>query len=192
MIKADMFFQEVKAFREGGFLLKGGGLCSGLLLSSAAGGSQAAEKIPATPNANTFVGETHSDVGSLFPMIQSEAVKSKFPLSFSDSKFKKLRPWKKSARQKVLELLHYSPEHCDPRAEVVERVDKGDYIREKIYFNTTPSIRVPAYLLLPKNARKRSPAIVALHDHGGFYLWGKEKLVETEDEPAVLKNWRKT
>jgi len=36
------------------------------------------------------------------------------------------------------------------------------------------------------------PAIVALHDHGGFYLWGKEKLVETEDEPPVLKDWRKT
>jgi dienelactone hydrolase len=192
VIKADMFFQESEGVSRRNFLLKGGGLCSGLLLSSAAGGSQAAEKIPAMPNANTFVGETHSDVGSLFPMIQSEAVKSKFPLSFSDSKFKKLRPWKKSARKKVLELLHYSPERCDPRAEMVERVDKGDYIREKIYFNTTPSIRVPAYLLIPKNTRKRSPAIVALHDHGGFYLWGKEKLVETEDEPAVLKNWRKT
>jgi dienelactone hydrolase len=192
VIKADMFFQESEGVSRRRFLLKGGGLCSGFLLSSASGGSQAAEKIPATPNANSSVGETHSDVGSLFPMIQSEAVKSKFPLSFSDSKFKKLRPWKKSARKKVLELLHYSPERCDPRAEMVERVDKGDYIREKIYFNTTPSIRVPAYLLIPKNARKRSPAIVALHDHGGFYLWGKEKLVETEDEPAVLKSWRKT
>ena len=37
---------------------------------------------------------------------------------------------------------------------------------------------------------ERRPAIVALHDHGGFYLWGKEKLVETEDEPQVLKKWR--
>ena len=30
-----------------------------------------------------------------------------------------------------------------------------------------------------------APAIVALHDHGGMYFWGKEKLVETADEHPV-------
>jgi dienelactone hydrolase len=35
------------------------------------------------------------------------------------------------------------------------------------------------------------PAVVALHDHGGFYLWGKEKLVDTEDEHAALGDFRK-
>jgi dienelactone hydrolase len=34
------------------------------------------------------------------------------------------------------------------------------------------------------------PAIVALHDHGGFYLWGKEKLVETPGEHAVLSEFK--
>ncbi len=100
-----------------------------------------------------------------------------------------MKRWKKEARGKLLELLHYSPEKCDPQAEVVERTDKGDYVREKIYFNTAPSIRVPAYVLVPKRDGKL-PAIVALHDHGGFYLWGKEKLVETEDEAPILKKWR--
>jgi dienelactone hydrolase len=32
---------------------------------------------------------------------------------------------------------------------------------------------------------------VALHDHGGFYLWGKEKLVETEDESPVLADFKR-
>jgi len=103
-----------------------------------------------------------------------------------------VKRWKPTARAKLLELLHYSPAACAAAAEVVERMDKGEYVREKIYFNTTAAIRLPAYLLVPKNARKRLPAIVALHDHGGFYLWGKEKLVETEDEPPVLKDWRKS
>jgi hypothetical protein len=119
-------------------------------------------------------------------------VKSDFPLSFLHSRFKNLKRWKQTAREKFLELLHYSPPRCDPAAEVVERIDRGDYVREKIYFNTTPSIRVPAYLLVPKGARKKLPAVVALHDHGGFYLWGKEKLVETDDEAPALKNWRTT
>jgi len=136
--------------------------------------------------------KTNSDVGSLFPIIQSEAIKGDFPLSFLNGQFRSVKSWKSKARGKLLELLHYSPQRCDPKAEIVERVDKGDFVREKIYFNTTPAIRVPAYLLLPKRNGKRMPAIVALHDHGGFYLWGKEKLVETEDEPPVLKDWRKT
>jgi dienelactone hydrolase len=31
---------------------------------------------------------------------------------------------------------------------------------------------------------------VALHDHGGFYYWGKEKLVETDKEHTMLKAYR--
>ena len=69
-------------------------------------------------------------------------------------------------------------------------MDKGDYIRERIYFNTTPDIRVPAYLLIPKAGKLPAPAIVALHDHGGFYLWGKEKLVEMENEHPVLTDFK--
>jgi len=50
---------------------------------------------------------------------------------------------------------------------------------------------VPAYVLIPKNVKLPAPGIVALHDHGGFYLWGKEKLVETEDEHPVLGNFKR-
>jgi dienelactone hydrolase len=169
------------------FLARSSGLCSGTLLAMASGNSSAAEKAGQvlTPSAG-------ADVGSLFSVIQGEAVQSDFPLSFLSKRFKSAKRWKQSARAKVFELLHYSPQRCDPAAEVVERSDQGDYVREKIYFNTTPAIRVPAYLLIPKKGLKRMPAIVALHDHGGFYLWGKEKLVPTEEEPVVLKNWRKT
>ena len=76
-------------------------------------------------------------------------------------------------------------------AETVERVDCGDYVREKVWFNTTPDVRVPAFVLVPKNAPKRAPAIVALHDHGGFYLWGKEKIVEMPDEHPVLTDFKR-
>src|SRR5216117_3952593 len=77
--------------------------------------------------------KTESDVGSLFPFIQSQAVKSDFPLSFLNPRFKSAKAWKRKARGKLLELLHYAPPECAPRPEIVERIDKGDYIREKIY-----------------------------------------------------------
>jgi dienelactone hydrolase len=165
-----------------GFLAKSGLACSSAWLAANSLGPTAAQELPPPVKSD-------SDVGSLFPIIRSEAIKGEFPLSFLNPKFRNVNRWKKEARGKLLELLHYSPEKCDHRAEVVERVDKGDYIREKIYFNTTPAIRVPAYLLVPKREGKL-PAIVALHDHGGFYLWGKEKLVELEGEAPVLKKWR--
>src|SRR6266478_2446804 len=135
--------------------------------------------------------KTGSDVGSLFPFIQSRAVKSDFSLSFLNPRFKSYRAWKRRARGKLLELLHYAPAPCDPQPEIVERSDNGNYIQEKIYFHTTPDIRVPAYLLIPKQAKLPAPAIVALHDHGGFYLWGKEKLVETENEHPVLTDFKR-
>jgi dienelactone hydrolase len=135
--------------------------------------------------------KTESDVGSLFPFIQSQAVKSDFSLSYLNPKFKSYQAWKRQARGKLLELLHYAPAPCDPRPEIVERIDKGTYILEKISFNTTPDIRVPAYLLIPKQGKFPAPAIVALHDHGGFYFWGKEKLVEAENEHPVLTDFKR-
>ena len=134
---------------------------------------------------------SNSDVGSLFPFIQSQ-VRTDFPLSYLDARFQDVNAWKQAARGKVLELLHYRPEKAHPEAESVEEQDQGEYIREKIYFNTTPDIRVPAYLLIPKKARQQpAPGIIALHDHGGFYLWGKEKLVETADEHPSLTEFKK-
>lgn len=133
---------------------------------------------------------TGSDVGSLFPFIQSQAMKGEFPLSFLNPQFRELASWKKSARGKLLELLHYAPAPCAPAAETVARDDCGNYVRDKVWFNTTPDVRVPAFVLVPKNLPKRAPAIVALHDHGGFYLWGKEKIVEMPGEHPVLTDFK--
>lgn len=134
---------------------------------------------------------TGSDIGSLFPFIQSQAVTGEFPLSFLRDEFGDLAAWKRQARGKLLELLHYAPPRCDPKPEVVERVDRGDYFRETVYFHTTPDLRVPAAVLIPKKAKLPAPALVALHDHGGFYFWGREKLVEVADEHPVLTEFKR-
>jgi dienelactone hydrolase len=135
--------------------------------------------------------ELDSDIGSLYPFVQSQAIAGEFPLSFLQGDFKDLASWKRKARGLLLELLHYAPPRCDPRPETVQRMDRGDYLEEKVHFNTTPDVRVPGYVLIPKRVRLPAPAIAALHDHGGFYLWGKEKLVEREDEHPVLTEFKR-
>jgi dienelactone hydrolase len=141
----------------------------------------ASEELTASP--------TGSDVGTLYPFIRSQAAQGQPSLSFLRDEFPDAASWQPRARGKLLELLHYAPPPCDPRPEVVESVDRGDYVREKVYFNTTPDIRVPAYVLVPKQ-RRPAPALVALHDHGGFYFWGKEKLVDLDDEHPVLTRFK--
>jgi len=136
-------------------------------------------------------GEVDSDIGSLYPFVQSQAVQGEFPLSFLRPEFVDLPAWKRQARGKLQELLHYAPPPCDPRPETVERIDRGEYVQEKVYFNTTPDVRVPAYVLVPKSARRPAPGIVALHDHGGFYVWGKEKLLELDGEHPVLTDFKR-
>lgn len=134
----------------------------------------------------------NAQMGSLYPFVRSTADRSALELSFLNERFKDTQAWKQEGRAKVLSLLQYSPPHCEPTVEVVERVDCGEYIREKLYFNTTPDVRVPAYLLLPKGEAKRRPAIVALHDHGAFFVWGKEKVVATENEHPALTEFKRT
>lgn len=179
-----MFPEPDSAISRRDFLVKTGVLSSAALLARNSSAADAARSAPLSAYS-----KSNSDVGSLFPVIEAQAVRGEFPLSYLNPKFRNLQRWKREARGKLLQLLHYAPEKCDPRPEVVEKVDLGDFVREKIYFNTTPEIRVPAYLLIPKRTGKM-PAIVALHDHGGFYLWGKEKLVEVEGEAPILKKWR--
>src|SRR5690606_27897329 len=50
---------------------------------------------------------------------------------------------------------------------------------------------VPAFVLVPKGRTGPAPAVVVLHDHGGMYLWGKEKVVDLADEHPVLADFKR-
>ena len=80
---------------------------------------------------------TGAETGNLYPFMEALAKKSDFSLSFLSREYNSIEEFKKITREKFFELLHYKPENVDFNPEVVERVDKGDYIREKVYFNTT-------------------------------------------------------
>lgn len=160
-------------------------------LVMAAGNPLRPEAKAASTSAPVQGKNTDADIGSLFPFVKSQAVQGEFPLSFLNAKYRSVRKWKKLARGKLLELLHYSPASCSPAPETLERIDCGDYVRERVVFNTTPDVRVPAFVLVPKNVPVPAPAVVALHDHGGFYLWGKEKIVALPNENPVLQDFRK-
>jgi dienelactone hydrolase len=131
-----------------------------------------------------------SELGNLYPFIKQEQQRTRQRLAYLNRKPKNLEAWKHEARKAIFAALAYRPEPCQPRAEIFERVDKGDYVRERLTFRTAPAVEVPAYLLIPKRAKLPAPAVLALHDHGGFYYWGKEHIIETENEHPALAQYR--
>jgi dienelactone hydrolase len=132
------------------------------------------------------------DLGSLFADLEALAGDSRYPDSFLGGRFRSLAEFHTAVRPKVFELLGYRPEKVDPKAEVVERVDCGDHVRERVTFATAPRARVPAYVLVPKGLTKPAPAVVDLHSHGGMFLFGKEKVVDLgRNHPAMEEYHRR-
>jgi dienelactone hydrolase len=133
---------------------------------------------------------TNSHIGNLYPFIQKQADRSTFELSFLRGTFPDLATWQKAARARVLQQLFYLPEPVAPVPDIVRREDRGDYVEESLTFQTTPDLRVPACVLLPKTTKRPAPGVLLLHCHGGFYVWGKEKVVEHDDEHPVLREFK--
>lgn len=72
------------------------------------------------------------------------------------------------------------PEPIDPSLEVAEEVDCGSHTRLRLYFDSSPGVAVPAYLLVPKGLRpgEKRPGLLAAHGHGdGRVNDGKDDLV---------------
>ncbi len=129
-------------------------------------------------------------IGNLYSFVQKQADSSRLELSFLQARYQDLAAWQKVARARVLERLCYSPPVTPPAVEIVRRTEREDHIEEYLTFQTTPDLRVPAYLLLPRQAPRPAPAVVVLHCHGGAYVWGKEKVVAVENEHPALTDFK--
>jgi dienelactone hydrolase len=64
--------------------------------------------------------------------------------------------------------------------------EKDGLLGEEISWSVGYGPRTHAWLIKPVNAKGRLPGIVALHDHGAFKYFGKEKIAEGIEEPDVI------
>ena len=100
-----------------------------------------------------------------------------------------VKAWEKQRqeiRQQLWSLLGKLPPRLkSPKEEIVQREDRGDYLLEKFQFDNGAGATVPGYLLLPKNTKEKSPAVLYCHWHGGQYDVGKEELFRTNALPEA-------
>lgn len=134
----------------------------------------------------TFAQEEQYDVGQYYPMLQNYADERAMSLSFLSNEWPDVDLWRRQGREKMQELLAFSPKSVPLDEKILETVEKKDYIRYKVRYSTTLLRKTEAFLLVPKGLKKPAPAIIALHDHSGFYYYGKEKITETENNPEIL------
>jgi dienelactone hydrolase len=91
--------------------------------------------------------------------------------------------------REVLGFSHGLEQPQDVRVE--RRWERGGVEGEEISWWVGYGPRTYAWLLKPAGAEGWLPAVVALHDHGGFKYFGKEKIADGPDETApILTNFR--
>ena len=93
---------------------------------------------------------------------------------------------KAKTRKTLWKLLgQLPPRPKQPNVKTLSREDRGDFFVEKFVFDNGAGAEVPGYLLLPKTKRKKSPAILYCHWHGGQYDIGKEEMFQTNATPVA-------
>jgi dienelactone hydrolase len=91
--------------------------------------------------------------------------------------------WSNRLRKRFVELLGGFPsETSDLCPVLLESEDCGTFIRQRIQIQTYPELYMPVYVLIPKERKERSGAVIACHGHGygskdivGLTINGEEK-----------------
>ncbi|MEU4422239.1 alpha/beta fold hydrolase [Actinoplanes sp. NPDC024001] len=80
-------------------------------------------------------------------------------------------------------LVGAPPAGVDLEPELLERVDCGSYVREKISYLVAAGERVPAYLCVPKNLTGPAPAVFCHHQHAHRFDLGKSEVTGLAGDP---------
>jgi len=77
------------------------------------------------------------------------------------------KAWQRKTAKHLSQTLGFQDLPKVPaKPELIEEVDRKDHIRRKFTIQTLPGNRMPVYILIPKNIKGKTPAVIAFHGHG--------------------------
>src|SRR5688500_15965700 len=132
---------------------------------------------------------TESLTGSLAPIMNAIHEDRGFPMAFSQRGKLSIDEWRSRGRAEVQRAFAYSPAKVPLDIRVHSTVQRDGYQIRTITFAGSEYYRIPAFLLIP-DGKGPFPGVVALHDHGGWFMHGKEKLVAMENEHTSVQEFR--
>lgn len=112
-----------------------------------------------------------------------------YPLAWGNSDIREFGLWRSAARNKLREeMLMPPPPAKNYDMEVVAEQQRKGYKARKLSLNINAWSKAEAYELVP-DGDGPFPAILLLHDHGGHFSIGKEKMIRPFEVPdSVLKD----
>ncbi|MEM1683438.1 MAG: alpha/beta hydrolase family protein [Ignisphaera sp.] len=113
-----------------------------------------------------------------------------YTLSYFNGVWKDIYEWKNVAREKLKEILlpRLPIRFSNPSIDEVSK--RNNLVVEKISYELPYGSRVEGYFMYPSNNVGKLPGVLALHCHGGFKYFGKEKIVEIDGEPRILRSFK--
>ena len=133
--------------------------------------------------------EMKPDTGNYYPMLQARADSRAMSLSYLARAWPEPEQWRIQGRAKVQELLSFETEATDLDPEILDTSQRDGFTRHTVRYRVTPDRCTEAFLLVPEGLAEPAPAVMALHDHGGFYYFGKEKISATDGAPRILQDF---
>ncbi len=129
----------------------------------------------------------HSDIGIYYDLASSELTRQEPQLSYLRPDWPEQRIWRTMARAKVHELLAFDPPDVPLEPTVDDQWEMDGLVVEKISYDQPYGPRTEGLFMYPVDREGPLPAIVALHDHSGFKVLGKEKISDLPGEPEVVR-----
>ena len=112
---------------------------------------------------------THKEFPALQPShgLWSQYRPEEAPFRFRADSLTAAQDWQSQVRPLLRQAIGFQDlPSADLNPQLIESVDKGDYIREKWLLQTWVGALMPVYLLLPKDAPRPLPVVLAFHGHG--------------------------
>ncbi|MEI7844276.1 MAG: alpha/beta hydrolase family protein [Chloroflexota bacterium] len=111
-------------------------------------------------------GKTKKELQPAFGLWQRYQPESA-PYAFRSNSMAHAYEWQNDTRKALAQVIGVRNQEKGPvQSSLIETVDKGDYIREKILLQTGPNMVMPVYILLPKLAQRPLPVVLAFNGHG--------------------------
>lgn len=133
--------------------------------------------------------DTPSHVGNYYLFLHAHSKGNNSALSFLQKEWDSVEVWRAEAREKLEEMLAFKPQSLPLNTIFLDTIKRQGYTQYLVKYNLNSLQETEAFLLIPDNLQAPAPAVIALHDHGGFYYFGKEKHTSIEDSPQILKDY---
>ena len=115
-------------------------------------------------------------LGNYAAMVETIADSCTYPFSYLHDEWQDPVIWQNIARGRVFDLLSYNPPACALNPRTLKTLEHGGLSVELVAWDQPFGPPSEAYFLKPLKSKGKLPAVVALHCHGGFKYYGKEKV----------------